>query len=95
MSGVLVPLRHGESTANADDVFGCWCRTGGTQSPPTSSRGAPDLTPQRVRSLHIPTGVPLRYHLDDALTPLVPGGGYLDPVLVATGIAEVAAQRAR
>src|SRR4029079_2243073 len=53
------------------------------------------LTPQRVTSLHIPTGVPLRYDLDDALTPVVPGGVYLDPERAAAGIAEVAAQGSR
>ena len=53
------------------------------------------LTPQQVSSLHIPTGMPLRYDLDDALTPLVPGGVYLDPVRAAAGIAEVAAQGTR
>ena len=50
------------------------------------------LTPQQVSSLHIPTGVPLRYDLDEALTPVVPGGAYLDPARAAAGIAEVAAQ---
>jgi 2,3-bisphosphoglycerate-dependent phosphoglycerate mutase len=50
------------------------------------------LTPDRVRELHIPTGVPLRYDLDGALTPLVPGGIYLDPAQASAGIAEVAAQ---
>ncbi len=53
------------------------------------------LTPQQVSSLHIPTGVPLRYDLGDALTPLVPGGVYLDPVRAANGIAEVAEQGTR
>jgi 2,3-bisphosphoglycerate-dependent phosphoglycerate mutase len=53
------------------------------------------LTPHEVSSLAIPTGVPLRYDLDDALTPLVPGGTYLDPVRAATGIAEVTAQGTR
>ena len=53
------------------------------------------LTPQQVSSLHIPTGVPLRYDLDDALAPLVPGGVYLDPERAAAGIAEVAAQGSR
>jgi 2,3-bisphosphoglycerate-dependent phosphoglycerate mutase len=52
------------------------------------------LTPQQVSSLHIPTGVPLRYDLDDAFTPAVRGGRYLDPVRAAAGIAEVAAQGA-
>lgn len=50
------------------------------------------LTPQQVSSLHIPTGVPLRYDLDDASTPLVRGGVYLDPLRAAAGIAEAAAQ---
>jgi 2,3-bisphosphoglycerate-dependent phosphoglycerate mutase len=50
------------------------------------------LTPERVRTLHIPTGVPLRYDLDDALTPVVAGGVYLDPARASAGIAEVAAQ---
>jgi len=53
------------------------------------------LTPQQVSSLHIPTGVPLRYDLDDTLTPVVAGGVYLDPVRAAVGIAEVAAQGTR
>ena len=50
------------------------------------------LTPERVRGLHIPTGVPLRYDLDDTLTPVVSGGVYLDPERASSGIAEVAAQ---
>jgi 2,3-bisphosphoglycerate-dependent phosphoglycerate mutase len=50
------------------------------------------LTPQQVSSLHIPTGAPLRYDLDDTLTPSVRGGVYLDPERAAAGIAEVAAQ---
>lgn len=50
------------------------------------------LSPERVRSLHLPTGVPLRYDLDGTLRPLTPGGVYLDPQRAAEGIAEVAAQ---
>lgn len=50
------------------------------------------LSPERVRSLHLPTGVPLRYDLDGTLRPLTPGGVYLDPHRAAAGIAEVAAQ---
>ena len=53
------------------------------------------LTPHGVSSLHIPTGVPLRYDLDDTLKPLVSGGRYLDPAGAAAGIAEVAAQGTR
>ena len=36
------------------------------------------LTPEQVRALHIPTGTPLRYDLDDTLTPVVSGGVYLE-----------------
>ena len=50
-----------------------------------------DLSPEQVRALHIPTGVPLRYDLDEALVPRVPGGTYLDRSAAAAGIAEVAA----
>lgn len=50
-----------------------------------------DLSPEQVRSLHIPTGVALRYDLDEALVPRVPGGTYLDRSAAAAGIAEVAA----
>jgi 2,3-bisphosphoglycerate-dependent phosphoglycerate mutase len=49
------------------------------------------LSPEEVRSLHIPTGVPLRYDLDDSLLPQVSGGAYLDPSAAAAGIAEDAA----
>jgi 2,3-bisphosphoglycerate-dependent phosphoglycerate mutase len=48
-----------------------------------------DLTEDQVRSLHIPTGVPLRYDLDDKLVPHKSGGEYLDPTSAALGIAEV------
>jgi 2,3-bisphosphoglycerate-dependent phosphoglycerate mutase len=49
------------------------------------------LSPEGVRSLNLPTGVPLRYDLDDDNVPLVPGGRYLDPSAAAEGIAESAA----
>ena len=45
-----------------------------------------------VVGLNIPTGVPLRYDLDANLTPLVPGGTYLDPAAAAAGAAAVASQ---
>jgi 2,3-bisphosphoglycerate-dependent phosphoglycerate mutase len=47
------------------------------------------LTPERVRTLHIPTGIPLRYDLDESLTPVVPGGVYLDPDGATKGTDEV------
>jgi 2,3-bisphosphoglycerate-dependent phosphoglycerate mutase len=53
------------------------------------------LSPERVRTLHIPIGVPLRHDFDEALRPVVPGGVYLDPVRARAGIAEVAAQGRR
>src|SRR4029078_6473807 len=51
--------------------------------------------PQQVSSLHIPTGMPLRYDLDDALTPLVPGGVYLDPARAAAGVGDGGAHATR
>lgn len=32
-----------------------------------------------IAALNIPTGIPLRYELDDAFKPVAPGGRYLDP----------------
>jgi 2,3-bisphosphoglycerate-dependent phosphoglycerate mutase len=37
------------------------------------------LSVQEVEQLNIPTGIPLRYELDDQLCPLRRGGHYLDP----------------
>ncbi len=45
-----------------------------------------------IAELNIPTGIPLRYELDDELQPTVPGGAYLDPEAAATAAAAVAAQ---
>ncbi|WP_255410916.1 phosphoglyceromutase [Blastococcus sp. TF02A-26] len=42
-----------------------------------------------VVGLNIPTGVPLRYDLDDDLKPLKPGGEYLDPEAAAAAIEAV------
>jgi 2,3-bisphosphoglycerate-dependent phosphoglycerate mutase len=42
-----------------------------------------------VVGLNIPTGVPLRYDLDDALRPLKIGGEYLDPDAAAAAIEAV------
>jgi 2,3-bisphosphoglycerate-dependent phosphoglycerate mutase len=42
-----------------------------------------------VVGLNIPTGVPLRYDLDDDLRPLKPGGEYLDPDAAAAAIEAV------
>jgi 2,3-bisphosphoglycerate-dependent phosphoglycerate mutase len=45
-----------------------------------------------IVGLNIPTGIPLRYDLDDDLRPITPGGEYLDPEAAATAAAAVAAQ---
>ena len=42
-----------------------------------------------VVGLNIPTGVPLRYDLDDDLRPLTTGGQYLDPDAAAAAIEAV------
>ncbi|MEJ3652373.1 phosphoglyceromutase [Actinomycetes bacterium KLBMP 9759] len=45
-----------------------------------------------IAGLNIPTGIPLRYELDDELRPTVPGGEYLDPEAAVEAAAAVAAQ---
>lgn len=45
-----------------------------------------------IAELNIPTGIPLVYRLDEKLTPIVPGGEYLDPAAAQTAAAAVAAQ---
>ena len=47
---------------------------------------------QTIAGLNIPTGIPLRYDLDDRLRPLNPGGTYLDPDAASDAIAMVAQQ---
>ncbi|MGH3795596.1 MAG: phosphoglyceromutase [Pseudonocardiaceae bacterium] len=47
---------------------------------------------QSIVGLNLPTGIPLRYDLDDRLRPLVRGGRYLDPDAAADAIAAVAGQ---
>ena len=54
-----------------------------------------DMSEEQVVGLNIPTGIPLRYDLDDNLRPRVPGGQYLDPEAAAAGAAAVAAQGAK
>ena len=48
-----------------------------------------------IAGLNIPTGIPLRYDLDENLRPLNPGGTYLDPEAAAAGAAAVANQGAK
>ncbi|WP_425569711.1 phosphoglyceromutase [Pseudonocardia yuanmonensis] len=45
-----------------------------------------------IAGLNIPTGIPLRYELDDDLKPTVPGGEYLDPAAAEEAIQGVANQ---
>jgi 2,3-bisphosphoglycerate-dependent phosphoglycerate mutase len=45
-----------------------------------------------IVGLNIPTGIPLRYELDDDLRPTVPNGRYLDPDAAAAAAAAVANQ---
>jgi 2,3-bisphosphoglycerate-dependent phosphoglycerate mutase len=51
-----------------------------------------DMTDDEVVGLNIPTGIPLRYDLDENLKPVCPGGQYLDPEAAAAGAAAVAGQ---
>ena len=51
-----------------------------------------DMSDDEVVGLNIPTGIPLRYDLDENLKPLVRGGEYLDPEAAAAGAAAVASQ---
>ncbi|WP_285702673.1 phosphoglyceromutase [Microtetraspora sp. NBRC 16547] len=45
-----------------------------------------------IAKLNIPTGIPLRYELDENFRPLNPGGDYLDPTAAAAAIEAVANQ---
>lgn len=42
-----------------------------------------------IVGLNIPTGIPLRYDLDDDLRPTNPGGSYLDPEAAAAAVEAV------
>ena len=42
-----------------------------------------------IAGLNIPTGIPLRYDLDDDLRPLAAGGTYLDPEAAAAATEQV------
>ncbi|UCZ59816.1 phosphoglyceromutase [Mycolicibacterium phocaicum] len=53
------------------------------------------MSDEEITGLNIPTGIPLRYELDENLKPTVPGGEYLDPEAAAAGAAAVAAQGAQ
>jgi 2,3-bisphosphoglycerate-dependent phosphoglycerate mutase len=50
------------------------------------------ISDEAIAGLNIPTGIPLRYDLDEDLRPLSPGGQYLDPDAARVAAAAVAAQ---
>jgi 2,3-bisphosphoglycerate-dependent phosphoglycerate mutase len=51
------------------------------------------ISDEAIAKLNIPTGIPLRYDLDPVtLTPLTPGGAYLDPEAAVAAAAAVANQ---
>jgi 2,3-bisphosphoglycerate-dependent phosphoglycerate mutase len=50
------------------------------------------ISDDAIAGLNIPTGIPLRYDLDDDLQPLNPGGTYLDPLAAEAAAAAVANQ---
>jgi 2,3-bisphosphoglycerate-dependent phosphoglycerate mutase len=50
------------------------------------------ISDEAIAKLNIPTGIPLRYDLDDDLHPLNPGGTYLDPEAAKEAAAAVANQ---
>lgn len=45
------------------------------------------ISDEEIVGLNIPTGIPLRYDLDENLKPVTPGGVYLDPEAAAAGAA--------
>jgi 2,3-bisphosphoglycerate-dependent phosphoglycerate mutase len=50
------------------------------------------ISDEAIANLNIPTGIPLRYDLDDDLRPLKTGGEYLDPEAAKEAAAAVANQ---
>jgi 2,3-bisphosphoglycerate-dependent phosphoglycerate mutase len=50
------------------------------------------VSDEDIVGLNIPTGIPLRYDLDDQLRPVTRGGTYLDPQAAKEAIAAVASQ---
>jgi 2,3-bisphosphoglycerate-dependent phosphoglycerate mutase len=48
-----------------------------------------DVSDDEITGLNIPTGIPLRYELDDALRPRKRGGDYLDPTAAEAAIEAV------
>jgi 2,3-bisphosphoglycerate-dependent phosphoglycerate mutase len=50
------------------------------------------LSPEDVVELNIPTGIPLRYELDESMRPVMPRGEYLDASAAAAAIEAVRTQ---
>jgi 2,3-bisphosphoglycerate-dependent phosphoglycerate mutase len=50
------------------------------------------ISDEDIAAVNIPTGIPLVYRLDDDMTPVIPGGEYLDPEAAVAAAAAVAAQ---
>jgi 2,3-bisphosphoglycerate-dependent phosphoglycerate mutase len=50
------------------------------------------ISDEAIAKLNIPTGIPLRYDLDDDLRPIIVGGTYLDPEAAKEAAAAVANQ---
>jgi len=50
------------------------------------------ISDEAIAGLNIPTGIPLRYELDDDFAPITPGGEYLDPEAAKEAAAAVANQ---
>jgi 2,3-bisphosphoglycerate-dependent phosphoglycerate mutase len=48
-----------------------------------------DIGEAQIVGLNIPTGIPLRYELDESLRPVTPGGEYLDPAAASSAIEAV------
>ena len=51
-----------------------------------------EISDEAIAGLNIPTGIPLRYELDDDFKPITPGGEYLDPEAAKEAAAAVANQ---
>ncbi len=50
------------------------------------------ISDEAIAGLNIPTGIPLRYDLDETLRPVTAGGAYLDPEVAKEAAAAVANQ---
>ncbi|MGH3647093.1 MAG: phosphoglyceromutase [Micromonosporaceae bacterium] len=50
------------------------------------------ISDSEIVGLNIPTGMPLRYDLDESYRPVTPGGAYLDPEAAAAATKAVASQ---